>query len=272
MNEDNIILQALKEDIGNGDITTNSTIPEGKKASFKLIAKEDFVVCGVKIFEKAMNIFDSSTKIKHNAKDGDFINKGAIILEGIGNARSILTAERVALNLMQYMSAIATKTKTYTEILKGTDIKILDTRKTIPLYRELSKYAVKIGGGENHRFGLYDQILIKDNHIEASGSIKSAVRNAKKLNIGRKIVIECENKQQINESLNENVDRIMLDNMSNKEISDSIKLIDGRCKIEVSGNMNLKRIEQLKDYKIDFISVGAITHTISFVDISLKVF
>ncbi|MBT4989458.1 MAG: carboxylating nicotinate-nucleotide diphosphorylase [Rickettsiales bacterium] len=267
-----LIDKALEEDIGKGDITSQSTIAEDANAKFKLIAKEDFILCGTEIFTKTFLAIDPNVKIDIYFKDGDQIYSGNVILSGEGNARSVLKSERVALNFMQYLSGIASKTDSYVQLCKNTKIKILDTRKTVPLYRKLAKYAVKIGGGYNHRMGLYDAILIKDNHISAAGSVKKAILATRDKLPGEPIEIECENLDQVKEAVKYNPEIIMLDNMSDDAIEAAIKIIDGRSKIEVSGNINKQRIERINKLKIDYIAIGDITYNNSFCDISLKIF
>ena len=266
-----LIEKSLLEDLGDGDITSESTIDENQLATFNLIAKEDFILCGLKLFIDTFNQVDDSVKLTVNYQDGSQIKNKDIILSGTGNARSILKAERVALNLLQYLSGIATRTASYVKLCEGTNIKILDTRKTVPLYRKLAKYAVKIGGGKNHRMGLYDEILIKDNHIQAAGSVAKAIQRAKVYNKNKKIEIECETLVQVSEALEEKADIIMLDNMDVETISKAIIIINDKAKIEVSGNMNKNKISKLTKFKIDYISLGDITYNNSFSDISLKI-
>jgi nicotinate-nucleotide pyrophosphorylase (carboxylating) len=266
-----LIKKALIEDVGNGDITSESTIDENKLAKFNLIAKEDFILCGLNLFIDTFNEVDDSVILTVNYQDGNKVKNKDVILSGTGNARSILKAERVALNFLQYLSGIATRTAAYVKLCEGTNIKILDTRKTVPLYRELAKYAVKVGGGKNHRMGLYDEILIKDNHIQAAGTVAKAIQKARSYNINKKIEIECETLEQVKEALREKADIIMLDNMDVETISSAINLINNKAKIEVSGNINENKISKLTKFKIDYISLGDITYNNSFSDISLKI-
>lgn len=266
---EDIISLGLAEDIGDEDITTKSIITDDKKASFIVKAKQDFILCGIDIFKQVFYFINPSLKINSEFIDGNKITKGQVFLEGKGQAASILKAERVALNLLQYLSGIATKTKQFSDLCKDSNIQILDTRKTLPLYRELAKYAVTIGGGYNHRMGLYDAILIKENHITAAGGVTEALKLAKSSYNNVKIEIECEDIRQVEAALLGKADVIMLDNMNLKQIKEAILLINGAAKIEVSGNMTREKIEELKDLAIDYISVGEITHTVGFCDISL---
>ena len=266
-----LIKKALIEDVGDGDITSESTIDKNQLATFNLIAKEDFILCGIDLFIDTFNQVDDSINLIVNYQDGKKVKNRDIILSGTGNARSILRAERVALNFLQYLSGIATRTAAYVKLCEGTNIRILDTRKTVPLYRELAKYAVKIGGGSNHRMGLYDEILIKDNHIQSAGSVANAIQRVKANNTNKKIEIECETLKQVKEAIKEEADIIMLDNMDIQTISSAIDVISNRAKIEVSGNMNENKILKLTKFKIDYISLGDITYNNSFSDISLKI-
>lgn len=266
-----LITKALIEDVGYSDITSESTIDKEQLASFNVIAKEDFVLCGLNLFIDTFKQVDDSVKLTVNYQDGNIVKNKDVILTGTGNARSILKAERVALNFLQYLSGIATRTASYVKLCEGTNIRILDTRKTVPLYRELAKYAVKIGGGKNHRMGLYDQILIKDNHIKASGTVAHAIQKARAAHKDKLIEVECETLDQVIEALAEGSDVIMLDNMDIDNIQKAIEIINNRAKIEVSGNMNYKKISEITKFEIDYISLGDITYNNSFSDISLKI-
>ncbi|MCE3255370.1 MAG: nicotinate-nucleotide pyrophosphorylase (carboxylating) [Rickettsiaceae bacterium] len=274
-----LIKQALDEDLDKaGDITSNYTIPKNKKIKFTVSNREPIILCGVEIAlqvfletEKRLKI-KTASKLKAFFRDGDFLPKNSIIISGTGDAHAIFAAERVALNLMQHLSAIATKTRQYVAKLENNKTKILDTRKTIPGLRILQKYAVKTGAGTNHRMGLYDGILIKDNHIAAAGSIKLAVESVReKLKKKLSIEVECDNLRQVKEALAAKVDIIMLDNMNLEQIKKAVKLIDGKAKIEVSGGINLEMIEKISKTGIDYISVGALTHSVKAVDIGLDV-
>lgn len=279
MKIDKIIKQALDEDLGKiGDVTSEFTIPKDKAIKFKIRNREPIVLCGA---DFALQIFDEvqkrlkikNLKLKKNYQDGEFLKKDSVIIEGSGNARVILAAERLVLNLMQHLSGIATEVKKYVHETKGTKAKILDTRKTIPNLRILQKYAVKIGGGANHRMALYDGILIKDNHIAAAGSVTNAVNMAKKglakIKKRMPIEVECDTLLQASEALKAKADIIMLDNMNLDQIKKAVKMINGKAKIEVSGGVNLKTVGNIAKAGVDYISVGALTHSVKAVDIGL---
>ena len=263
-----IILNALKEDSGKGDITTNLIVKKKQKASAVLLAKEEGIVAGLNIAKQ----LDRNISWRPFVKDGDLVQPGVTIAEVKGNLRSLLTGERTALNFLQRMSGIATSTALYVETIKGTNTKILDTRKTVPGLRLLDKYAVKTGGGTNHRIGLYDMLLIKDNHIKAAGSIKSAVQKIKK-GLKKKIKIEVEttNLDEVREALDSKVDIIMLDNMTPETMTEAVKLINGNVKTEASGNVDLKRVRAIAETGVDYISIGALTHSVKALDISMKI-
>ncbi len=266
-----IIAMALNEDVGTGDITTETTIPADKKAYGRFIAKENMVICGLDVAELVFHTVDKDIEFKAFCKDGDSIEKGFVIAEVTGNARNVLTGERTALNLMQRMTGIATRTKEAVDCVKGTQAKITDTRKTTPGLRVLEKYAVRVGGGSNHRFNLADGILIKDNHIAVSGGITNAVKNARAAAPHTiKIEVEVENKTQLLEALEAGADIIMLDNMSNEEMAECVKIVDGRAMLEASGNMGDKDLASVANTGVDIISIGALTHTVRAADISLK--
>ncbi|HBL83818.1 MAG: nicotinate-nucleotide diphosphorylase (carboxylating) [Clostridiales bacterium GWF2_38_85] len=268
---DKIIRLSYDEDIGTGDITTNTTIPENTTASGSFIAKEDGVICGMGVASRCFELIDTTVKFEALVADGAKVKKGDVIAKISGNAASILVAERTALNLMQRMSGIATRTAEAVEQVKGTNAKITDTRKTMPMLRVLDKYAVRIGGGYNHRFNLADGILIKDNHIAAAGSITNAVSSAKNgAPHTLKVEVEVENFEQLNEALNAGADIIMLDNMTNEMMCEAVKLINGRVLLEASGNMGEKDLLAVAKTGVDIISIGALTHTVKALDISLK--
>ncbi len=268
---DDIILSALCEDIGTGDITSLSTIPADRMAYGRFIAKESGVVCGIDVVERTFKLIDADTELNFSVKDGDIIEKGDIICEVRGKAISLLTAERVSLNFLQHLSGIATRTHQAAEQVKGYNAKIADTRKTTPGLRVLEKRAVKIGGGVNHRFNLADGVLIKDNHIVAAGGIKKAVEAARK-NAPHtlKIEVEVENFDMLNEALEAGADIIMLDNMSNADMEKAVKIIGGRAITEASGNMGDKSLAEVAATGVDLISIGALTHSVKALDISLK--
>lgn len=274
-----IINNALKEDIGKGDITTNLIIPKNQKGRAFFIAKEDGIISGIFVTKEILKKLDKKIIFKSFIKDGQRVKKGDIIAEVKGSLRALLAGERTALNFLQRMSGIATITATYVEQLKGTKAKILDTRKTAPCLRMLDKYAVKIGGGTNHRFGLYDMVLIKDNHIKAAKSITNAVKKIRKgfdkqlLRKKKKIKIEVEtsNLDEVREALTNKVDIIMLDNMPIDMIREAVKLINGKAKVEASGNVNIDNVHEIALTGVDFISVGALTHSVKALDISMKI-
>ena len=263
----NLVKSALQEDIGNGDITSNLTISARQNANFNIIAKEDLIFCGKSFILESFIQINFNIKINFNYDDGDIIKKSQIICYGTGSAKDILQAERVALNFAQYLSGISSNTKKYVDLVKPYGVKILDTRKTLPLYRKAAKYAVTKGGGINHRFALDDQILIKDNHIIAAGSINNAL--TKCFNTDLKVEIECETLDQVKEVLKNPPDIIMLDNMHIENIKKAVRLIAKKSKIEVSGNVSLENIIALAQTGIDYISIGRLTHSVMAVDISL---
>jgi len=265
------IKRSFAEDIGTGDITTLCTVPEGTKISGRFIAKESGIICGLKIAESVFNYSDSDITFEYNFSDGDMVQKGDIIATLKGDAASVLTAERLALNLMQRLSGIATNTHEASEEIKGYKAKIADTRKTTPGLRVFEKYAVKTGGGSNHRFNLADGILIKDNHIKSAGSITNAIRAAK-TNAPHtlKIEVEVESLEQLKEALSEGADIVMLDNMDNGTMKKAVEITDGKAILEASGNMGEKNLADVAATGIDIISIGALTHSVKALDISLK--
>lgn len=271
---DEIIIRALKEDVGNGDVTTRSTVSADKEAYGRYIAKESGIICGLFICERVFEILGGEVEITPLVKEGEYVNKGDIIATVRGNAATILMGERVGLNLMQHLSGIATMTRRTVDAIAGTDVKITDTRKTTPGLRILEKYAVRVGGGTNHRFNLSDGVLIKDNHIVASGSIKNAVASAKKsVPHTVKIEVEVENFDELYEALEAHADIIMLDNMSAEDMKKAVLIVDGRALTEASGNMGEKTASELLDVArtgVDIISVGSLTHSVHAMDISLK--
>ncbi|MGN1473777.1 MAG: carboxylating nicotinate-nucleotide diphosphorylase [Eubacteriales bacterium] len=268
---DRLIETALEEDIGTGDITTACCIPVGSTAYGRFLAKEEGVVCGLDIARRVFLRVDPNTKFTARKKDGDRVSLREIIAEVSGDAHSLLTAERVALNLMQRMSGIATRTAEAVKAVAGTHARICDTRKSTPGMRVLEKYAVRVGGGSNHRFNLADGILIKDNHIVAAGGITAAVRAAK-ANAPHtlKIEVETENEEQIREALSAGADIIMLDNMTVPQMADAVRLIAGRAVTEASGNMGDRDLAEVASTGVDLISIGALTHSVRSLDISLK--
>lgn len=262
---------SLNEDIGTGDITTISTIPEDKNATGNFIAKQNLVICGLEIAKYVFHKIDKDICFNANVKDGDFVKKGDIIGVVSGNARNVLTAERTALNLLQRLSGVATRTNEAVKQIEGTNAKIADTRKTTPGMRVLEKYAVRVGGGTNHRFNLSDGVLIKDNHIAVSGGITKAIENARRLAPHTlKIEVEVETIEQLKEALNAKADIIMLDNMSNEKMAECVKIVNGAALTEASGNMGEKNLLEVAKTGVDLISIGALTHSVTACDISLK--
>jgi len=267
-----IIKNALAEDIGTGDITTQATVCGKKKGRALAIAKDDFVVAGVDVFTETFKCLDKNIKVKKIINDGSRVKKDALIAEVSGSLSGILKAERVSLNLFQRMSGIATLTAKYVEAVRGFKAVILDTRKTVPNLRILDKMAVRLGGGTNHRIGLYDGVLIKDNHIEAAGGITAAV-NAQRKHLPRKMKIEVETKNltEVKEALRCGVDIIMLDNMSVPVMKKAVALVAGQALIEASGNVSLQNVARIAAIGVDYISVGELTHSVRAADISLKI-
>ncbi|HPP88190.1 MAG TPA: carboxylating nicotinate-nucleotide diphosphorylase [bacterium] len=267
---ENILKNTLIEDIGGGDITTNAIIKKNKTSTAKLIAKENGIIAGLDFFCKTFWLLDKNIKIKLVKQDGDVCRKKEICANLTGNCAALLTAERAALNILQHLSGIATATSKFVDIAKKYNVKIADTRKTLPGLRILQKYAVRIGGGINHRSGLYDHILIKDNHIKAAGSIENPVKSAKNISFTNKIEVEVSNLSELREALKMNVDIIMLDNFSPEKILEAKKIINGKALIEVSGNITLDNLEDYCKCQPDIISVGALTHSVKALDFSLK--
>lgn len=266
-----IITLALNEDIGTGDITTLSTIPADKTATGRFVAKENMIICGIDLAAHIFGRVDPSIELKANFKDGDAVKKGDVIATVSGNAQNVLTGERTALNFMQRLTGIATRTHASVAEVAGTNAKITDTRKTTPGLRVLEKYAVRVGGGTNHRFNLADGVLIKDNHIAVSGGIKNAVKNARAvIPHTLKIEVEVETKEQLAEALDAGADIIMLDNMSYDLMRECVGLVAGRALVEASGNMGEKNLREVAETGVDIISIGALTHTVKAADISLK--
>ena len=267
-----IIKNALIEDIGRGDITSQLVITIDAEAEYVFAAREDICLCGLDVAKKTFALVDGRVKFKSNAKDGDKIKKGKVITTVSGSVRSILKGERVALNFMQHLSAISTKTSKFVLQVKGTGAKILDTRKTTPGLRGLEKYAVFCGGGKNHRMRLDDGILIKDNHIDMAGGIKNALEKAKKGNKHKLLIeVECDNLKQVSEALSAGADIIMLDNMDVKTMKKAVRIVAGKALLEASGGVNIKNVKAIAKTGVDFISVGALTHSAASVDIGLDI-
>lgn len=271
MNADELILQALREDITSEDITTNSVMRQYQAGEVDLICKQDGVVAGLDVFKRVFELLDEKTEVVFYCKDGDIVHKGEKIGLVRGDIRVLLSGERTALNYLQRMSGIATYTREIADMLKGTKTKLLDTRKTTPNMRIFEKYAVKVGGGYNHRYNLSDGILLKDNHIGAAGGVKEAVRMAKEYApFVRKIEIEVENLAMLMEALEAGADIIMLDNMSVEDMKEAVALCRGKAETECSGNVTRENVARLVDIGVDYISSGALTHSSPILDLSLK--
>lgn len=266
------VKRALNEDLQYGDITTESVVLDHKIAKVDIIAKEKGVIAGTEVFKMVFKIL-GDVEVNFSVNDGEEVEEGQHFGEVFGDAKKILMGERVALNYMQRMCGIATLTREFVERLEGTKVKLLDTRKTTPNMRIFEKYAVKVGGGTNHRFGLNDGVMIKDNHIEAAGGIKNAVSLARKNSpFVRKIEVEVESIEQLKEALEAKADIIMLDNMDIKTLKEAVKLIDNKVEVEASGNVTLDNIREIAKTGVDFISTGAVTHSFKVLDISMKNF
>jgi len=271
MNADELILQALREDITSEDITTNSVMPRSQAGEVDLICKQDGVVAGLEVFKRVFELLDAQTEVILYCKDGDTVKNGEKIGLVRGDIRVLRSGERTALNFLQRMSGIATYTRTIANLLKGTQTKLLDTRKTTPNMRIFEKYAVKVGGGYNHRYNLSDGILLKDNHIGAAGGVKQAVMMAKEYApFVRKIEIEVENLDMLREALDAGADIIMLDNMSVEDMKKAVELCKGKAETECSGNVTKENVARLVDIGVDYISSGALTHSSPILDLSLK--
>ena len=271
LNMDNLILMALREDISSEDITTNSVMRETKLGTVKLICKQDGVIAGLDVFQRTFELLDEKTQVKRYFKDGDEVKKGDHLADVTGDIRVLLSGERVALNYLQRMSGIATYTRNVVKLLGDSKVRLLDTRKTTPNMRIFEKYAVKMGGGYNHRYNLSDGILLKDNHIDAAGGVKEAIKMAKDYApFVRKIEVEVENLDMLREALEAGADIIMLDNMTPEMMKEAVKIVDGRAKTECSGNITKENIEKVIDTGVDYISSGALTHSAPILDISLK--
>jgi nicotinate-nucleotide pyrophosphorylase (carboxylating) len=269
---DKIIKDALAEDIGHGDITSNITIPANKTAKFTIRARENMVVCGVDVACKVFTQVSPDIKLTTHFKDGDMAKAGDDIITGSGNARAIMAAERVALNLLRQMSGVATHTRQFVDAVKGTKAKILDTRKTIPNLRVLQKYAVTMGGGQNHRYCLDDMIMIKDNHISVCGGVLPALKKAQaERPQGMKIEVECDTLEQVKEAVEGKADIILLDNMDIADLKKAVAIVGGKIQLEASGNVNLKTVRAIAETGVDFISAGILTHSALSVDIGLDI-
>ena len=271
LNADDLILSALKEDITCEDITTNSVMPDYKLGEVELICKEDGVIAGLEVFKRVFTLLDENTEVTFNCKDGDRVTKGQKLGIVKGDIRVLLSGERTALNYLQRMSGIATYTRKIADLLEGSNTKLLDTRKTTPNMRVFEKYAVKVGGGHNHRYNLSDAILLKDNHIGAAGGVKEAVKMAKEYaSFVCKVEVEVENLDMLKEALEAGADIIMLDNMSVEDMKEAVRLTQGKAVTECSGNVTKENVARLVDIGVDYISSGALTHSSPILDLSLK--
>jgi len=268
---DKYIKMALEEDISSEDVSTNAVMPEYKKGDVQLICKEDGIIAGLQIFERVFTLLDPQTKVEFMVKDGEEVKKGQLLAVVTGDIRVLLSGERTALNYLQRLSGIATYTNSVAKLLEGSKTQLLDTRKTTPGMRIFEKYAVRIGGGHNHRYNLSDGVLLKDNHIDAAGGVKEAIAAAKAYApFVRKIEVETENLDMVKEAVAAGADIIMLDNMTPDEMAEAIRVIDGRAETECSGNITRENIQTITKLGVDYVSSGALTHSAPIMDISLK--
>ena len=271
LNVDPLILGALKEDITSEDVSTNSVMRTPTKGEVDLIAKEDGIICGLQVFERTFTLLDAATKVEFFVQDGDSVKKGQLMAKVTGDIRVLLSGERTALNYLQRMSGIATYTSQMVALLEGSGIRLLDTRKTTPNNRIFEKYAVTVGGGNNHRYNLSDGVLLKDNHIGAAGGVKQAIEMAKEYApFVRKIEVEVETLDMVKEAVEAGADIIMLDNMSTEDLKEAIAYINHRAEIEISGNVTKESVARIKDLGVDYLSSGSLTHSSPILDISLK--
>ena len=271
LNADKLIMQALEEDITSEDVTTNAVMRHPQQGEVQLLCKQDGVIAGLDVFKRVFELLDETTQVVFYVKDGDAVKKGDLLAVVKGDIRVLLSGERTALNYLQRMSGIATYTRSIADLLKGSKTKLLDTRKTTPNNRIFEKYAVKVGGGYNHRYNLSDGVLLKDNHIGAAGSVTKAVQMAKAYApFVRKIEIEVETLEQVKEAVEAGADIIMLDNMTPEMMKEAVRIIDGRAETECSGNVTLENVARLTDIGVDYISSGALTHSAPILDVSLK--
>ena len=268
---DHLIMEALREDISGEDVTTNAVMKQAVTGEVELIAKQEGVIAGLAVFRRVFDLLDPHTVTEFYVNDGDRVTKGLLMGKVRGDIRVLLSGERVALNYLQRMSGIATYTRKTADLLKGSGVKLLDTRKTTPNMRIFEKYAVRVGGGFNHRYNLSDGVLLKDNHINAAGGVKEAVRLAREYApFVRRIEVETEDLDMVREALDAGADIIMLDNMSIEEMREAVKLIDGRAETECSGNVTADNIKELISTGVNYISSGALTHSAPILDISMK--
>lgn len=268
---DRLIEEALREDITSEDVSTNAVMPEYRKGKVQLLCKQDGVICGLDVFLRTFRLLDPETEAEFFVRDGDEVKKGQLLAEVTGDIRVLLSGERVALNFLQRMSGVATYARATAKLLEGTKTRLLDTRKTTPNMRVFEKYAVRVGGGYNHRYNLSDGVLLKDNHIGAAGGVAAAVKAAKAYApFVRKIEIEVETLDQLKEALDAGVDIVMLDNMPPEDMAEAVKLAAGRAETECSGNVTKENIARLVSLGVDYISSGALTHSAPILDVSLK--
>ena len=271
LNADPLILSALREYITSEDVSTNSVMPVPRKGEVNLICKQDGVICGLQIFERVFTLLDENTEVELKAADGDRVKKGQLLAVVRGDIKVLLCGERTALNYLQRMSGIATYTSEVVKLLEGKGIKLLDTRKTTPNNRLFEKYAVKVGGGNNHRYNLTDGVLLKDNHIGAAGGVKEAIKLAKEYApFVRKIEVEVETLDMVKDAVESGADIIMLDNMDHDTMAEAMRIIDGKAEVEVSGNMTKENLAKLSGLSVNYVSSGALTHSAPIMDISLK--
>lgn len=271
LNVEPLILSALREDITSEDVSTNCIMRDKCPGNVELICKQDGVICGLQVFERVFTLLDPETVVTAYVKDGDKVEKGQKLADVQGDIRVLLSGERTALNYLQRMSGVATHTRQIADLLEGTGIRLLDTRKTTPNNRIFEKYAVRIGGGCNHRYNLSDGVMLKDNHIEAAGGVAKAIAMAKEYApFVRKIEVEVENLEMTREAVEAGADIIMLDNMDHDTMAEAIGIIDGKAEIEISGNVDEAKVEMIRDLKVDYVSSGALTHSSPILDLSLK--
>lgn len=271
LNVEPLILGALREDITSEDVSTNCIMRDKCPGNVELICKQDGVICGLQVFERVFTLLDSETEVVTYVKDGDKVEKGQKLADIRGDIRVLLSGERTALNYLQRMSGVATHTRQIADLLEGTGIRLLDTRKTTPNNRVFEKYAVRIGGGCNHRYNLSDGVMLKDNHIEAAGGVAKAIAMAKEYApFVRKIEVEVENLEMTREAVNAGADIIMLDNMDHDTMAEAIEIIGGKAEIEISGNVDEAKVEMIRDLKVDYVSSGTLTHSSPILDLSLK--
>lgn len=271
LNVEPLILGALREDITSEDVSTNCIMRDKCPGNVELICKQDGVICGLQVFERVFTLLDPETEVVTYVKDGDKVEKGQKLADIRGDIRVLLSGERTALNYLQRMSGVATHTRQIADLLEGTGIRLLDTRKTTPNNRVFEKYAVRIGGGCNHRYNLSDGVMLKDNHIEAAGGVAKAIAMAKEYApFVRKIEVEVENLEMTREAVNAGADIIMLDNMDHDTMAEAIEIIGGKAEIEISGNVDEAKVEMIRDLKVDYVSSGTLTHSSPILDLSLK--